>query len=149
MKTVLFKRYKLKPNGAAEYRQEGSTSTFRCDNGMFDGEAPMELQISVADDAVGISAPNSKAVAADLKRKEAEEAKAKKAAEQEAAKKAKAEEKARKVAEKEAAKKAKAEEKAKAAQEKAEAAAKAAQEAAEKAAAAAKVPEAPTESATA
>lgn len=42
---VVFKRTKLNANGSAEYRQEGSTISFRCSEAMFNGEAPAEIRV--------------------------------------------------------------------------------------------------------
>jgi hypothetical protein len=44
---ALFKRWKLnEKTGAAEYRQEGSTVSMRCSEGLWDGEAPMEIHVT-------------------------------------------------------------------------------------------------------
>lgn len=43
---AIFKRYKLTDKGTAEYRQDGTTISFRCSAGMWDGEAPMEIEVT-------------------------------------------------------------------------------------------------------
>jgi hypothetical protein len=46
---AVFKLWKLTDKGTAEYRQEGSTVSFRCTaEGMFDGDAPKEIQVIAA-----------------------------------------------------------------------------------------------------
>src|SRR5438045_285620 len=72
-----FTRYKLNDNGSSEYRQEGSTVSFRCSEGMFEGKAP---------DSLSVELPSGAAFAAVNSAKlEAEQKKAAKAAEKEAA----------------------------------------------------------------
>jgi colicin import membrane protein len=113
--TATFKRYKVNENGSAEYRQDGSTISFRCSADMFDGKAPESIVVALPEGAA-FAAVNSAKLEAEKKRKEREDLKAKKAKKKAAddKAKAKADATAKKTAEREAAKKAKAEADAKA-----------------------------------
>lgn len=115
---AIFKQHKVnakgKGSGTVEFRQEGSTLSFRCSRDMFEGDVPDSIEVNGGT----ISAPNAKA---DSKKAQKAAAKAEAAAKKEAEK---AEKAAAKEAKKAAAAEAKAEKEAAKAAKKAEADAK-------------------------
>jgi hypothetical protein len=88
-----FLKHKVNENGSAEFRQEGSTTTFRCGAGMFDGPAPDSIEIT----APNLAAPDSKRLEALKAKEEKAAAKAKALADKQAKADAKAAAKANKT----------------------------------------------------
>ncbi len=72
---TVFKRHKLSENGFAEYRQPGSTVSFRCSEGMWDGEAPLEIHVT-APNLAPVPEPKVKAAKPPRAEKRAAEPKA-------------------------------------------------------------------------
>ena len=72
---TVFKRHKLNENGSAEYRQPGSTVSLRCSEGLWDGEAPLEIHVT-ASNLAAVPEPKVKAAQAPKAEKRAAEPKA-------------------------------------------------------------------------